>query len=178
MSEIGTRAGAVKMKGNPVNLVGPELKAGDPAPDFTCVGAGLALIKLGDTAGKPRLFNVIPSLDTPVCNIQTHKFSQELQSLGDKVAAYNVSLDLPVAQDRFCTDAKIDNLANLSDVHNHSFGKHFGVLTDGLPLQLLTRAVFVVDGNNTITYAQYVPEITSEPDYEPAIAALKAAAGV
>ena len=178
MSATETRQGAVTMKGNPVNLVGPELKAGDAAPDFTCVGAGLALIKLSDTGGKPRLFNVVPSLDTPVCNIQTHKFSQELAGLGDKVAAYTVSLDLPFAMARFCGDAKITNLTNLSDVHNHSFGTHYGVLTDGLPLRLLARAVFVVDANNTITYVQYVPEIASEPDYEPAIAALKAAAGV
>lgn len=178
MSATETRQGAVTMKGNPVNLVGPELKTGDPAPDFTCIGAGLALITQNETAGKPRLFNVVPSLDTPVCNIQTHKFSQELQSLGDKVAAYTVSLDLPFAQARFCSDAKITNLTNLSDVHNQSFGANYGVLTDGLPLHLLARAVFVVGSDNTIKYVQYVPEITSEPDYAPAIAALKAAAGV
>src|SRR5258707_8610419 len=95
-----TRKGEVTMKIKPVELVGPKLKPGDKAPDFTCVGAGLTVIKFADTAGKPRLFNVVPSLDTPVCNIQTKTFATELASLGDKVAVYTVSLDLPFAQAR------------------------------------------------------------------------------
>ncbi len=171
-----TRNGEVTFKGNPIELVGPKLKAGDPAPDFLCVGAGLALVKLADTAGKARLFNVVPSLDTPVCNKQTKRFAEELTALGDKVAAYTVSLDLPFAQARFCTEANIENLKNLSDVHNHSFGQHYGVLIQGLPIALLARAVFVVDASNKITYAEIVPEIAQEPDYEPALSALKAAA--
>ncbi len=172
-----TRKGEVTFKGNPIDLVGPKLKAGDPAPDFTAVGAGLAVVKLADTAGKARLFNVVPSLDTPVCNTQTRRFAQELTALGDKVAAYTVSLDLPFAQARFCTEAKIENMNNLSDVHDHSFGQHYGVLIQGLPIPLLARAVFVVDPSNTITYAQIVPEIATEPDYEPALQALRSAAG-
>ncbi len=172
-----TRKGEVTFKGNPIELVGPKLKPGDPAPDFTCVGAGLAVVKLADTAGKARLFNVVPSLDTPVCNKQTKRFAEELKSLGDKVAAYTVSLDLPFAQARFCTDAHIENMNNLSDVHNQSFGQHYGVLIQGLPIPLLARAVFVVDPSNKITYAEIVPEIGQEPDYEPALSALKSAAG-
>ena len=172
-----TRKGEVTFKGNPIDLVGPKLKAGDPAPDFTAVGAGLAVVKLADTAGKARLFNVVPSLDTPVCNKQTKRFAEELTALGDKVAAYTVSLDLPFAQARFCTEAKIENMNNLSDVHDHSFGQHYGVLIQGLPIPLLARAVFVVDPSNTITYAQIVPEIAQEPDYEPALKALRSAAG-
>ena len=109
------------------------------------MGAGLAIVSLADTAGKARLFNVVPSLDTPVCNKQTKRFAEELKALGDKVAAYTVSLDLPFAQARFCTEANIDNLKNLSDVHNHSFGEHYGVLIQDLPIPLLARAVFVVD---------------------------------
>jgi thiol peroxidase len=167
----------VLFKGNPVELAGPELKPGDPAPDFSCVGAGLSVVSLGDSKGKARLFNVVPSLDTPVCNTQTRRFSEELQALGDKVAAYTVSLDLPFAQQRWCTEAKVENLKNLSDVRDHSFGEHYGVLIKGLPIPLLARAVFVVDGGNTIKYAQVVPEIASEPNYEPALKALKEAAG-
>jgi thiol peroxidase len=166
------------MKGNPIDLVGPKLKVGDKAPDFTAVGAGLSIVKLADTAGKTRLFSVVPSLDTPVCNIQTHKFAKELNSLGDKVAAYTVSLDLPFAMARFCGDAKIENMANLSDTHNHSFGEHYGVLIQGLPIPLLARAIFVVDPSNTITHVEIVPEIATEPNYDAAIEALKKAAQV
>jgi thiol peroxidase len=170
------RKGEVTFKGNPIDLLGPKLKPGDTAPDFACVGANLAIIKLADTAGKARLFNVVPSLDTPVCNKQTKRFAEELTALGDKVAAYTVSLDLPFAQARFCTEANIANVANLSDTHNQSFGMHYGVLIQGLPIPLLARAVFVVDPSNKITYAQIVPEIAQEPDYDPALAALRSAA--
>jgi thiol peroxidase len=172
-----TRKGEVTFKGNPVTLLGPKLKPGAKAPDFAAAGAGLAIVKLADTAGKVRLFNVVPSLDTPVCSTQTRRFAQELKALGAKVAAYTISLDLPFAQARFCTEANIDNLQNLSDTHNHSFGEHYGVLIQDLPIPLLSRAVFVVDAADTITYAEIVPEITQEPSYEPAIKALKAAAG-
>jgi thiol peroxidase len=171
-----TRKGEVTMKGKPVELVGPKLKAGDKAPDFTCAGAGLTLVTLADTGGKTRLFSVVPSLDTPVCNTQTKKLNEKLASLGDKVAAYTVSLDLPFAQARFCTDAKISNLANLSDCHDHSFGEHFGVLIQGLAVPLLARAMFVVDKNNTIRHVEIVPEIATEPNYDSAMQALDAAA--
>src|SRR5262245_57536227 len=158
-----TRKGEVTFKGNPIDLVGPKLKAGDPAPDFTCVGAGLAVLELSDTGRKARLFNVVPSLDTPVCSTQTRKFAEALKALGDKVEAYTVSLDLPFAQARFCTEANIDTVKNLSDVHDHSFGQNYGVLIQGLPIPLLARAVFVVDPSNKITYAEIVPEIVQEP---------------
>jgi thiol peroxidase len=170
-----TRKGEVTMKGNPVELVGPKLKPGDSAPDFACVGAGLSMVTLADTAGKTRLFSVVPSLDTPVCSIQTKKFAESLAALGDKVAAYTVSLDLPFAQARFCTDAKISNLVNLSDTHNHSFGEHYGVLIQGLPIPLLARAIFVVDPKNTIKHVEIVPEIAQEPNYDAALGALKEA---
>ncbi|MDB5353228.1 MAG: tpx [Planctomycetota bacterium] len=175
MSDV--RSGEVTMKGNPIDLVGPKLKAGDKAPDFTVVGAGLSVVKLADTAGKARLFSVVPSLDTPVCNIQTKKFAEQLNSLGDKVAAYTVSLDLPFAMARFCGEAKINNMANLSDCHDHSFGKNYGVLIQGLPIPLLARAIVVVDPSNTITHFELVPEIATEPNYDAAMSALKAAAG-
>ena len=172
-----TRKGEVTFKGNPIELVGPKLKPGDKAPEFSCVGAGLEVVNLAASAGKARLFNVVPSLDTPVCNKQTRKFNEDLQALGDKVAAYTVSLDLPFAQQRWCTDAKVENLKNLSDVRDQSFGQHYGLLIRGLPIPLLARAVIVVDPSDTIRYMQIVPEIAQEPDYEPALQALKAAAG-
>jgi thiol peroxidase len=167
------RQGAVKFKGNPITLVGPQLKAGDTAPDFDCLQV-LDKVTLGSTPAKARLFSVVPSLDTPVCSTQTKKFNESLASLKDKVACYTVSLDLPFAQKRFCTAENIANMATYSDVHNHSFGQNYGVLIEGLPLPLLARAVFVVDKNNKIAYAEYVPEVTSEPNYEAALAALKA----
>ena len=171
------RTGEVTMKGNPIELVGPKLEVGSRAPEFTCVGAGMSVIKLADTAGKARLFSVVPSLDTPVCNIQTKTFADQLNALGDKVGAYTVSLDLPFAMARFCGDAKIENMANLSDAHDQSFGKNYGVLISNLPIPLLARAIFVVDPSNTITHVEYVPEIATEPNYNTALAALKKAAG-
>ncbi len=172
-----TRKGEVTFKGNPVELVGPRLAPGDAAPDFSCAGAGLSLVSLKDTGGVARLFNVVPSLDTPVCSIQTRRFSQDLAALGDKVSAYTVSLDLPFAQARFCGEHKVENLANLSDTHDHSFGEHYGVLIADLPIPLLARAIFVVDSQGKLTHAEYVPEIGSEPNYEAAMTALKAASG-
>jgi thiol peroxidase len=171
-----TRKGEVTFKGNPIELVGPKLKPGDKAPEFSCVGAGLEVVNLAASSGKARLFNVVPSLDTPVCNTQTRKFNAELQALGDKVAAYTVSLDLPFAQQRWCTEAKVENLKSLSDVRDHSFGQNYGVLIRGLPIPLLARAVVVVDPQDTIKYVEIVPEIAQEPNYEPALEALKSAA--
>lgn len=167
----------VTFKGKEVKLIGPEIKAGDKAPDFTCVGAGLEVISLSKTPAKARLFSVVPSLDTGVCSTQTKKFNEQLASLKDKVVAYTVSLDMPFAQGRFCSAENITNLQNLSDMHNQSFGKSYGVLIEGLPVPLLARSIFVVDRNNKVTYAEYVPEVTTEPNYEKAIGALKAAAG-
>lgn len=167
------RPNAVTFKGNPHTLVGPQLKAGDKAPDFRAL-SGLELVTLAQTPGKARLFSVVPSVDTPVCSIQTKKFNESLAALKDKVAAYTISLDLPFAQKRFCGAENITNMQNLSDVHNHSFGQNYGVLIEGLPLPLLSRAVFVVDKNGTITYAEYVPEVGAEPNYAAALAALNA----
>jgi thiol peroxidase len=168
-------AHSVKFKEKPVTLVGPQLKAGDAAPDFECV-TGLEIQSLASTPKKARLFSVVPSLDTGVCSAQTKKFDESLAALGDKVAAYTVSLDLPFAQGRFCTMEKVANMKNLSDVRNQSFGKNYGVLIEGLPIPLLCRAVFVVDKNNKITYVEYVAEVTTPPNYDAALTALKAAA--
>ena len=168
------RPNATTLKGAGLTLVGPQLKPGDKAPDFTCVVNVLELTNLAKTPAKPRLFSVVPSLDTPVCSMQTKKFDEALASMKDKVACYTVSLDLPFAQKRFCGSENITNMQTLSDVHNHSFGEHYGTLIEGLPLPLLSRAVFVVDKGGTITYAEYVPEVTSHPNYDQALAALQA----
>ncbi|MCI0640968.1 MAG: thiol peroxidase [Gemmataceae bacterium] len=169
-------ARTVTFKGNPINLAGPGLKPGDAAPDFECL-TGLEIVKLANTPAKARLFSVVPSLDTPVCSKQTKRFNDSLAALKDKAASYTISLDLPFAQGRFCTAENITNMKTLSDVHNHSFGKNYGVLLEGLPLPLLARAIFVVDKNNKITYSEYVSEVVNEPDYDKALQALQAAAG-
>jgi thiol peroxidase len=171
------RANAVTFKGNPLTLVGPQLKKGDRAPDFACVSSGLEVVGLANTPARTRLFSVVPSLDTPVCSMQTKKFEDALGAFKDRVACYTISLDLPFAQKRFCGAENISNMQTLSDTHDHSFGSHYGVLIEGLPLPLLSRAVFVVDKGSTITYAEYVPEVASHPNYDAALAALQSAVG-
>lgn len=167
------RANAVTFKGNPLTVVGPLLKAGQKAPDFQAL-SGLDIVNLAGTPAQARLFSVVPSLDTPVCHEQTKKFEEKLAGFKDKLACYTVSLDLPFAQKRWCGAENVTNMKTLSDVHNQSFGKNWGVLIEGLPLALLARAVFVVDKSGTITYAEYVPEVTSHPNYDNALAAVKA----
>jgi thiol peroxidase len=167
-------ANEITFKGSPVKLAGRRLQAGDKAPAFECLKV-LTLVKLADTPAKARLFSVVPSLDTGVCSMQTKKFNAALGAYKDKLAAYTFSLDLPFAQGRFCSAESITNMDTLSDVHDHSFGKNYGVLIEGgLPLPLLTRAVFVVDKNGVVTYAEYVSEVTTEPNYDAAVAAVKA----
>jgi thiol peroxidase len=170
------RSDLVKFKGEPVTLAGNPVKAGDRAPDFTCATGLRDTLRLSQTPAKARLFSVVPSLDTGVCSIQTKKFSDALASLGDKVTCYTVSLDLPFAQGRFCTEKGIKNLQNLSDTHDGSFGKNYGVVMEGFAVPLLARAVFVVDKSGTVTHAEIVPEMTTEPNYDAALASLRAAA--
>jgi thiol peroxidase len=166
----------VKFKDKMLGLVGPQLKAGDAAPEFACASASLEVTTLGATPKQARMFSVVPSLDTPVCSEQTKKFDQAIAGLKDKVTCYTVSLDMPFAQKRFCAAENVTNMHTLSDLHNQSFGKNYGVLIEGLPIPLLSRAIFVVDKNNKITYCEYVPEVGQHPNYDSAIAALKATA--
>ena len=169
-------ARTVTFKGNAVTLAGNELKAGDAAPAYTGL-KGLDKVTFADTPAKARLFSVVPSLDTGVCSMQTKKFEEGIKGLGDAVACYIVSLDLPFGQNRFCTSEGIASMKTVSDVHDHSFGTNWGVLIEsGLPLKLLTRAVFVVDAAGKVTYAEYVPEVTNHPNYDAALAALTAVA--
>jgi len=170
------RAAAVTFKGNPMTLVGPQLKPGDKAPDFKVANGATTTLSLADTPAKARIFSVVPSLDTPVCSVQTRTFDRGLSELGDKVASYTVSLDTPFAQSRFCTEANIKSMKSLSDQHDQSFGKNYGVLLEGLSVPLLARAVFVVDKSGKIAHAEYVAEVTHEPNYDAALKALKAVA--
>ncbi len=170
------RANAVTFKGNPLTLVGPHLKAGDKAPEFACVTSGLEVLTLAKTPAKARMFSVVPSLDTPVCSEQTRRFEKDLASLKDKAVCYTVSLDMPFAQKRFCSAENISGVQTLSDMHDKSFGTSYGVLIKGLPIPLLSRAIFVVDKAGKITYCEYVPEVASHPNYDKAIEALKAIA--
>ena len=168
------RKGAVTFKGNPLTLVGPALEAGDKAPDFTALDSGLGAVTLASSKGKVRLFSVVPSLDTPVCSIQTKRFNDAVAKLPASVAPYAVSCDLPFAQARFCGAEKVDRMKAISDHRDVSFGAAYGVLVK--ELRLLARAVFVVDAADRIAYVQVVPEMTSEPDYEKALEAVRKAA--
>ena len=168
-----SRKGAVTFKGNPLTLAGQEVKVGQPAPDFTVhyFEGGLKTISLADLKGKPTILSVVPSLDTPVCATQTKKFNDELSGLGDKVNALTVSLDLPFAMNRFCGAESIKNMRIGSDYQDRKFGESYGTLIE--ELKIMSRAVFVLDKNGKVVYAQYVPEVASEPDYAAAMTALK-----
>jgi thioredoxin-dependent peroxiredoxin len=161
-------------KHNPVTLLGNEVKVGDKAPDFTVLANDLSSVSLKDSEGKIRLFSVVPSLDTGVCDAQTRRFNEAAAELGDNVIIYTVSMDLPFAQKRWCGAAGIDAVQTVSDHREGSFGQAYGVLIESL--RLLTRSVFVVDAEGTVTYVEYVPEATDHPNYEAAIEAVKALA--
>ena len=162
----------VTFKNGPITLVGNEVKVGDAAPDFTVLANDLSPVTLHDSEGKIRLFSVVPSLDTGVCDAQTRKFNEAAAELGDNVVIYTVSMDLPFAQKRWCGAAGIEAVQTVSDHREGSFGQAYGVLIESL--RLLTRSIFVVDAQGTVTYVEYVPEATDHPNYEAAIEAVKA----
>ncbi|MBB6445713.1 thiol peroxidase [Bacillus benzoevorans] len=163
---------SVTFANNPVTLIGNEVKVGDKAPDFTVLANDLSPVTLADSKGSVRLISVVPSLDTGVCDAQTRRFNEEAAKL-DNVNILTISVDLPFAQARWCGAAGIDKVKTLSDHRDLSFGENYGVAIEGL--RLLARAVFVVDSNDVVTYAEYVPEVTTHPNYEAAIEAAKAA---
>ena len=161
----------ITFKGNPMTLVGPELKVGDPAPDFSVVDNSLAAANLASYAGQAKIISAVPSLDTPVWDAETRRFNQEAAGLPGEVAVLTISLDLPFAQKRWCAAAGIDKVITLSDYRDRCFGLAYGVLID--ELKLLSRSIFVVDKNDTIRYIQHVPEVTQEPDYGAVLAAAR-----
>lgn len=167
------RTDVVTFGSKPVTLIGPELKVGDTAPDVQVQANDLSMVSLADFAGKVRLISVVPSLDTGVCDAQTRRFNEEAAGLGDHVAVLTISADLPFAQKRWCGAAGIEQVQVLSDHLGMEFGAAYGTWIKELRLE--SRAVFVVDTNDKIAYAQYVPAVGSHPDYDSAIAAAKAA---
>jgi thiol peroxidase len=166
------RSGEVTMKGNPLTLVGPALKVGDKAPDFVVLNNDLAPVSLSAYHGKVCIISSVPSLDTPVCDMETRRFNQEAGNLGQDVVILTVSMDLPFAQKRWCGAAGVDKVITLSDHRDASFGSAYGVLIK--ELRLLARSVFVVDKKGVIRYIQLVKELTQEPDYEAVLKAVKA----
>ncbi|MDU4696265.1 MULTISPECIES: thiol peroxidase [Paenibacillus] len=166
------RANVATFKGNPLTLIGPELKVGDTAPDFRLNKNLLEEATLQDYAGKIKLISVVPSLDTGVCDAQTRRFNQEAAGLGEDVVVLTVSADLPFAQARWCGAAGVDRVVTLSDYKDNSFGQAYGVLIKEFALDM--RAVFVVDKDNKIQYVEVLKEMTEHPDYEKPVAAVKA----
>lgn len=171
------RPGDVTHKGRPLTVLGPKLKPGDKAPDFELANDlfSLETVTLADTPGKVRLFNVVPSLNTRICDAQTRRFNEELAQFGDKVAGYTISVDLPVAQANWCMDSGVDRLQMLSDYRRMSFGDAYG--THVKEVRVEQRAIFVVDADGVIRYVEYLPEISQHPNYEAAVAALKEVVG-
>jgi thiol peroxidase len=162
--EMKERTGIITMRGNPLTLMGKELKVGDSAPDFEVLDNDLSPFKLTSFRGKVCIISSVPSLDTPVCDMETRRFNQEAAKLSADVQILTISMDLPFAQKRWCGAAGVDKLVTLSDHRNASFGTAYGVLIK--ELRLLARSVFVVDREGIIKYIQMVNEISQEPDYD------------
>jgi thiol peroxidase len=164
----------VTLRGAPVALAGPELHPGDPAPDFDCVDSAMKPVTLAGTGRNIRIFSVVPSLDTPVCDAQTRRFNEEAAKLSG-VDIYTISADLPFAQRRYCNAFAIDRVKMLSDHKDASFGRNYGTLIESLRIE--SRAIFILDRDNVIRYVEYVKETGEHPDYEPALRTAKALAG-
>jgi thiol peroxidase len=167
------RPGATTLKGNPLTLIGPELKPGDAAPDFTATDESLKPVTLKDTGNNVRIISVVPSLDTPVCDAQTKRFNEEAAKMSN-VDILTVSMDLPFAQKRWCGAFGVDKVKMLSDHKDGSFGSNYGTLIKELRIE--SRAIFVIDRHNTIRYVEYVKEVADFPNYEAALAAARSAA--
>ena len=166
---------SVKFKGNPVELEGPEIKVGAAAPAFSVLNMDLQPKGLEDWAGKVRIISVVPSLDTPVCDLQSKRFNEEAGKLGSGTVVLTVSVDLPFAQKRWCASTHSDKIQVLSDHRDLSFGRAYGTLIPAL--RLLARAVFVVGTDNKIYHAEYVSEVTEHPNYDAALAVARKIAG-
>lgn len=163
----------VTFKGNPISISGPELKVGDNAPEFKLTDNAMQDLTLAAFAGKTLILSVVPSLDTPVCSVQTKKFNESAAKLGDNIRILTVSLDLPFAQKRWCGAEGVTAVTTASDYKYRSFGESYGAY---LPdLGLLARAVFIIGSDKKVKYVQYVTEVASEPDYEQALNAAKSA---
>ena len=168
----------VTLRGNPVTLGGSEVKPGQPAPDFTVTDNGLQPVTLKSGAGKVLILSAVPSLETPVCDTETRRFNQEAGTLGAGIEVWTISMDLPFAQKRWCAAAGATAVKTLSDFRERSFAPAYGTLVKDGPLAgLSARAVFVVGKDGKVTHAEYVKDISQEPNYDAALAAAKKAAG-
>lgn len=167
------RHGFVTFKGAPLTLLGPTPEIGKPAPQFAALRGDMSPFTLAQAAGKTVVINSVPSLDTPVCAAQARRFNQEAAALGDDVKVIVVSMDLPFAQSRFCSTEGIAHLETVSDHRDASFGAAYGLLIK--ELRLLARAVLVIGKDGTLRYLQLVPEVTQEPEYGAALAAVRGA---
>jgi len=165
------RKNVVTSKGNPVTLLGPEIKVGTKAPDFAVLDNKSAIFSSKQVDGKVRIYNVVTSLDTSICDLQTKRFNEEAAGLGENVEILTISVDLPTAQKRWCGAAGIDKVKVLSDHRDLSFGLAYGVVIK--ELRLLSRSIFIVDKSDTVRYAEYVKEVASHPDYDKALSAVK-----
>jgi len=163
--------GIITMKGNPLTLIGKQPKTGEPAPDFEALNNDLTPVKLSSFRGKVCIIASVPSLDTPVCDMETRRFNEEAGMLGPDVTILTISMDLPFAQKRWCGAAGVDKVITLSDHLSGSFGEAYGVLIKDL--RLLARAVFVLDRDGILQYVQLVQEVADEPDYNEVLEALK-----
>jgi thioredoxin-dependent peroxiredoxin len=168
---MSERSGAVTMKGTPLTLVGDEISAGADAPDVVLLNTDLKPTRISDYRGKVAIIASVPSLDTPICDMETRRFNAEATKLGDDVVVLTVSMDLPFAQKRWCGANGVENVATLSDHRDAAFGEAYGVLIQ--ELRLLARAVFVLDRDGKVRYVERVKEVADEPDYDAAIAAVK-----
>ena len=171
MSEI--RKGAVTLKGNPVDLAGKMIGAGAKAPGFSLQNNGLGEVTLADSQGKTRIIATVPSLDTAVCQLETKRFNEQAAALPNAEILV-VSMDLPFGQKRWCGAENVDKIKTLSAHRGTTFGEDYGVLICGGPLdRCLSRAVFVIDGDGVVKYAEYCKEIADHPDYDAVLAAAK-----
>ena len=168
---MSERPGAVTFQGNPLTLLGQEINVGDKAPEFEALDNGLSPVKLSAFQGKVVIISAVPSLDTPVCDLETRRFNTEAAKLGKEVVILTISMDLPFAQKRWCGAAGVTHVTTLSDHKEAAFGLAYGVLIK--ELRLLSRAVFVVDRKGVVRYVELVREITHEPDYDAALTAAK-----
>lgn len=170
---VEERTGEVTMKGNPLTLLGPRIEANEDAPEFTGLKNLVTPLSLSETGGKVRILLSVPSLDTPVCSLETKRFSQEADKLGDEVQVLVISIDTPFAQARWCGAEGVSNVQTISDFKNRDFGVKYGV--EIKDLGIYARAAFVLDKQGVVVYSEYVPEVASEPNYEAILDAAKAA---
>ena len=165
------RSEVVTFKGNALTLIGPEIRIGDKAPEFQILGQDLSAVKLSDAKGKALVISAVPSLDTPVCDAQTRRFNEEASRLPSGIEIWTISMDLPFAQRRWCGAAGIERVKVFSDHRDASFGQAYGALVK--ELRLLARSIFVIDRQGTVRHVEYVREMTTHPNYEAALSAVR-----